>query len=156
MTWPKARSNSTLKSFFHTGFVVKDLDKSADIYTSVLGMRVAGRMERQGEFINQVLAFTDTHIKGAFMDNGEEHQLEMIQYINPASGPSGIARNDLGATHLAFWVEDIDRFHNETSQRGLRVNNTPASLHDDQGKLTRKVLYAQDSDGNWLEFVGTF
>ena len=111
-----------LKSFFHTGFVVKDLEKSVDFYANVLGMRVAARMERKGEFINQVLAFPDAHIKGAFVDKGEGHQLELIQYINPASGPGGIARNDLGATHLAFYVEDMDKFYEETKERGLRFN----------------------------------
>lgn len=145
-----------LKSFFHTGFVVKDLEKSVDFYTNVLGMRIAARTEREGEFINQVLAFPDAHIKGAFVDKGEGHQLELIQYINPASGPGGIARNDLGATHLAFYVEDIDKFYEDTRDRGLRFNNPPASLAEDQGNLKRKALYAQDPDGNWLEFVETF
>ena len=145
-----------LKSFFHTGFVVEDLEKSVDFYANVLGMRVASRMERQGEFINQVLAFPDAHIKGAFVDKGEGHQLELIQYINPPSGPGGVARNDLGATHLAFFVEDIDKFYDETKDRGLRFNNPPAALADDHGNLQRKALYAQDPDGNWLEFVETF
>ena len=113
-------------------------------------------MERQGEFINQVLAFPEAHIKGAFLDKGEGHQLELIQYFNPASGPGGAARNDLGATHLAFWVEDIERFYNETSQRGLRFNNPPAALRDDEGNIARKAIYARDPDGNWLEFVETF
>ena len=145
-----------LKSFFHTGFVVKDLDEAVNFYANVLGMRVAGRMERQGEYANQLLAFPDTHIKGAFMDKGEGHQLELIQYINPTSGPGGTNRNDLGAAHLAFFVEDIDRFYNETKQRGLRFNNPPALLNDEQGRLSRKALYAQDPDGNWLEFVEIF
>ena len=146
-----------LKSFFHTGFVVKDLDKSIDFYTNVLGMELGGRMERQGEYINQVLAFPDAHIKGAFIDKGEGgHRLELIQYINPASGQSRFDRNDVGASHLAFWVEDIERLYNETSQRGMRFNNPPAAFHDDQGKLTRKAVYCQDPDGNWLEFVETF
>ena len=145
-----------LKSFFHTGFVVKDLQESVEFYANVLGMRVAGRMERQGEYANQLLAFPDAHIKGAFMGKGEGHQLELLQYINPASGPGGTNRNDLGAAHLAFFVEDIDRFYNETKQRGLRFNNPPAALHDCQGRLSRKALYAQDPDGNWLEFVEIF
>ena len=145
-----------LKSFFHTGFVVKDLDKSIDFYTNVLGMELGGRMERQGEYINQVLAFPDAHIKGAFLDKGEGHQLELIQYISPSSGPGGINRNDVGASHLAFWVEDIERLYNEASQRGCTFNNPPAAVYDDQGKLTRKAAYAQDPDGNWLEFVETF
>ena len=40
-----------LKSFYHTGFVVRDLDKSVDFYTNVLGMSVARRMEHEGQFI---------------------------------------------------------------------------------------------------------
>ena len=62
-----------LKSFFHTGFVVKDIEKSVKFYSEVLGMRIAARMERQGEFIEQVLAFPGAHIKGGFVDMGEGH-----------------------------------------------------------------------------------
>lgn len=145
-----------LRSFFHTGFVVKDLDKSVAFYTEVLGMRTAARVERKGEFANQLLGFPDAHIKGALVDKGEGHQLELLQYINPPSGTGGIARNDLGAAHLAFFVDNIDMFYEETKERGLRFNNPPAALADDQGHLQRKALYAQDPDGNWLEFVETF
>ena len=145
-----------LKSFFHTGFVVKDLEKSVDFYANVLGLQLALRMERQGEFINQVLDFPDAHIKGAMVDKGEGHQLELIQYLNPASGPGGISRNDLGASHLAFFVDDLDKFYLETKERGMRFNNPPASLSDDHGHMLRKAMYAQDPDGNWLEFVELF
>ena len=78
-----------LKSMFHTGFIVDDVEEAVDFYTNVLGFRVAMRMERQGEFIDQVLGFDGAHIKGAFVDLGEGHQLELIQYINPPSGPGG-------------------------------------------------------------------
>ena len=61
-----------------------------------------------------------------------------------------------GPSHLAFFVEDIDNFYTETSAKGLRFNNEPAALHDESGKLLRKALYAQDPDGNWLEFVELF
>ena len=145
-----------LKSFYHTGFIVRDLEKSVDFYTNVLGMSVARRMEREGEFINQVLGFPNAHIKGAFVDKGEGHQLELIQYISPPSGPGGIERNDLGATHLAFYVEDLDRFYADTSQRGLRFLNPPAEMRDEGGNVQRKVAYSQDPDGNWLEFVEAF
>jgi len=142
-----------LKAFFHTGFVVRDLDKTIDFYTNVMGLRVAGRMERAGEFACQLLAFDDAHIKGAFLDLGDGHQLELIQYLTPPSGTSATNRNDLGASHLAFFVENIDDFYAEKSKNGLRFNNEPAALYDDNGKLLRKALYAQDPDGNWLEFV---
>ncbi len=145
-----------LKSFFHTGFVVRDLEQSVRFYSEILGMRIAGRTERQGEFVEQVLAFPNAHIQGGFVDLGPGHQLELIQYLAPPSGPGGIQRNDLGAAHLAFIVDDLDRFYQETRQRGLRYNNPPASMFDDHGNLSRKACYAQDPDGNWLEFVELF
>ena len=145
-----------LKSFFHTGFVVRDIEESVKFYSEVLGMRIAGRTERQGEFVEQVLAFPGAHIKGGFVDMGEGHQLELIQYLSPASGPNTVNRNDLGAAHLAFFVDDVDKFYQDTAEKGLSYNNPPAPMYDEGGKLTRKACYAKDPDGNWLEFVELF
>ena len=142
-----------LKSFYDTGFVLKDLDASARFYSDVLGMQIGERFERQGEFVEQVLAFPGAHIDRAMLDKGEGHKLELIQYLSPPSGPGGVERNDLGAAHLAFFVEDLDRFYAETSQKGLKYNNPPAGNHDANGNVSMKACYAQDPDGNWLEFV---
>ena len=145
-----------LKSFFHTGFVVKDIEASIKFYADVLGMRIAGRTEREGEFVEQVLAFPGAHIKGWFVDMGEGHLLELIQYLSPASGENHLQRNDLGASHLAFFVEDLDKFYEDTSRKGIKYNNLAAAMVDENGKLSRKAAYAQDPDGNWLEFVEIF
>ena len=145
-----------LKLFFHTGFVVRDIEKSVQFYTGVLGMRMAGRMGFRDEFIEQVLAFPQAHIKGGFVDTGEGHQLELIQYLSPVGGHGSMNRNDLGASHLAFFVEDIDRFYAATSDKGLDYLNPPASLAGEDGNVSYKVCYAQDPDGNWLEFVEAF
>jgi len=145
-----------LKSFFHSGFVVRDIDTSIEFYTHVLGFKLETRTERQGKFIDQVLGFTDAHIKGAFVTLGEGHQLELIQYLSPTGNDGRINRNDLGAAHMAFYVEDIDRFYNDKSSQGLHPINQPAEHRDDTGILIRKVMYAQDPDGNWLEFVELF
>ena len=145
-----------LKSFYHTGFVVEDLEKSVAFYADVLGMRIATRMERQGETINQILGFPNAHVKGAFLDKEEGHQLELLQYISPTGGRANFERNDLGASHLAFFVEDLDRFYEETSQRGLTYFNPPTALRDEAGKVVRKIAYSQDPDGNWLEFIEAF
>ena len=145
-----------LKSFFHTGFVVKDIEASAKFYSEVLGMRMGERFERQGEFVEQVLAFPGAHIERAMLDKGDGHKLELVQYLSPASGNPTVNRNDLGAAHLAFFVDDLDGFYETTSKKGLKYNNPPASMFDEAGKLSLKAAYAQDPDGNWLEFVETF
>ena len=100
-----------------------------------------------------MLGFTDAHIKGAFVTLGEDHQLELIEYLSPIGSDGRINRNDLGAAHIAFYVEDIDKFYYEKRSRGLRPINPPAEHRDDTGVLIRKVMYAQDPDGNWLECV---
>ncbi len=142
-----------LKSMFHTGFVVKDLEKTIDFYTSVMGLNLVGRTERQGDFASKLLAFPEAHIKGAFVELGDGHQLELIQYINPPVGEGLLNRNDAGASHLAFLVENIEEFYADKSGQGLTFNSDPAALYADDGKLLRKALYAQDPEGNWLEFV---
>ena len=145
-----------LKSMFHTGFVVKDIDRTIDFYTNVMGLKLVGRTERSGDFASKLLAFPDAHIKGAFVELGDGHQLELIQYINPPVGEGRLNRNDAGASHLAFFVENIEEFYADKSHSGLTFNSDPASLYDTDGKLLRKALYAQDPDGNWLEFVELF
>ena len=146
-----------LKSMFHTGFVVRDIDKTIDFYTNVMGLKLVGRTERSGDFASLLLGFQDAHIKGAFVELGDGHQLELIQYINPPVGDGrSLSLNDAGASHLAFFVENIEDFYANKSQRGLAFNSEPASLFDEDGKLLRKALYAQDPDGNWLEFVELF
>ena len=141
-----------LKSIFHTGFVVRDIEKSVGFYTEVMGLKLQFRTERTGEFLEKLLGFKDAHIRGAFLGLGDGHALELIQYIFPLSAEGHTNRNDLGATHLAFMVENIEEYCATMSQRGLRFINPPASLVQD-GKVVRKAAYSQDPDGNWLEFV---
>ena len=142
-----------LTSFFHTGFVVGDLEAAISFYTEVMGLTLTGRTERTGEFPSILLGFTDAHIKGAFLDMGEGHQLELIQYINPVGGAAEFEKNNVRAAHLAFFVSDIDRFYADTRERGLSYGTPPVAMYDDSGTMTRKALYCQDPDGNWLELV---
>ena len=89
-----------LKSFYHTGFVVRDLEASVNFYTEVMGLEVVRRMEREGPFIEQVLGFERARIKGAFLSMANGHSLELIQYLVPPSGQGKIERNDL---RLLIW-----------------------------------------------------
>ena len=140
-----------LKSFWHTGFVVRDIESSVAFYTDVMGLELTARREVSGEFIEKVVGFKDAHLKIALLNMGEGHILELVQYIVPPSAEGHINRNDLGATHLAFFVENLDEFYATLSQRGLQFISPPPSL-EENGKVVAKVAYAQDPDGNWLEF----
>ncbi len=145
-----------LKSFFHTGFIVKNLETSIEFYTSVFGLKLAGRAERTGLFAETLVGYKDVHLQNAFLDLGDGHQLELIQYLTPLGSKAKFEKNDVGAAHLAFLVEDIDTFYAKAIQNGLTAVNPPAPLYDADEKLLRKALYAQDPDGNWIELVELF
>ncbi len=144
-----------LKSFFHTGFVVKDLETSVAFYRDVMGLKYEFTSERTGEFAERVVGFKNAHLKVAFLNMENGHHLELVQYIVPAGAQAKFERNDLGASHLAFYVENMEEYHAAMSNRGLRFIGPPATLVQD-GVVMRKAAYAQDPDGNWLEFVEVF
>ena len=144
-----------LKSFFHTGFVVKDLETSVAFYRDVMGLKYEFTSERTGEFAERVVGFKNAHLKVAFLNMDNGHHLELVQYFVPPSGQAKFERNDLGASHLAFFVENMEEYHAAMSNKGLRFIGPPATLVQD-GKVMRKAAYAQDPDGNWLEFVEVF
>lgn len=141
-----------VKSFFHSGFVVRDLEKSIRFYTEVMGLRVVVNTERTGEYAERLLGFPGAHVKVAILDLGDGHALDLVQYISPSSREPHVERNDLGAAHLAFLVDNIEGFYEETSKKGLKYVNPPVPLYQG-GRMVRKGCYAQDPDGNWLEFV---
>ncbi len=144
-----------LLSFFHTGFVVKDLETSVAFYRDVMGLKHEFTSERTGEFAERVVGFKDAHLRIAFLNMDNGHHLELVQYIVPEGSQAKFERNDLGASHLAFFVENMEEYHAAMSGRGLRFIGPPATLVED-GKVMRKAAYAQDPDGNWLEFVELF
>ena len=132
----------------HTGFVVKDLDKSVEFYRDAVGLTLVRTTEVTGEAISQVLGYDDVVLKVAFMDAGNGHALELLHYVHPpgADRPSE-ERNTLGATHLAFDVDDMDGTFQRLIDNGARQLNPPAELRG------RMVCYLQDPDGNWVELI---
>ncbi len=133
----------------HTGFVVRDLDASVRFYRDVVGLKIVRTMERDGAPISQVIGYENTHLKGTILSAGDSHSLELIQYINPAPTERPTEeRNALGASHLAFNVDDIEETFERLVRDGARKLNPPATMQPG-----RKACYMQDPDGNWIELI---
>ena len=133
----------------HTGFVVRDLDASVHFYRDIVGLEIVRTMEREGAPISQVIGYENTHVKGTILSTGDGHSLELIQYINPAASERPTdERNVLGASHLAFNVDDIEKTFERLVSNGARRLNPPATMQPG-----RKACYMQDPDGNWIELI---
>ena len=141
-----------LGSMFHTGFVVRDIESSIRFYTDVMGLNLQRRGDSSGENVDKRLGFKDAHVLTAFLHLGNDHSLELVQYIIPTGEEPKVNRNDLGASHLGFYVENIDEFYATMSKKGLRFCSSP-QLSIREGKVIGRVVDALDPDNNLLEFV---
>ena len=138
-----------IKALHHTGLVVSDLDKAVGFYRKAIGLEVVSRYERIGPAINQVIGYENTNLTIALMGGIGEHCVELIQYLSPPSQerPSE-ERSVLGATHLSFVVDDIEKAFQELIEHGAIAWNPPAQVGPG-----RKACYLQDPDRNWLELM---
>ena len=143
-----------LVAFFHTGFVVEDVEKSVEFYRDQLGLHLVRRVDNGPAPGLSSSGIQGAHLIGAFFSMGEGHpghQIELLQYLYPEGDDRRMDRHALGATHLCFFVDDLDEFHSTMSDKGLRFLTAPIQI--ERGDMVMKVVYSQDPDGNWLEFI---
>jgi catechol 2,3-dioxygenase-like lactoylglutathione lyase family enzyme len=101
-----------------------------------------------GELASRATGFAEARLLVAFLGkDGDNHTVELIQYVTPPGLERHAAKNDLGATHLCFTVDNLDAAHAEFSDRGVRFESPPVQI----GSL--KACLARDPEGNWPEFI---
>ena len=125
-----------LKSFFHTGFIVKDIEKSIDFYSSVFGLTLAGRAERTGDFAETLLGYTGVHVQNAFLDLGDGHQLELIQYMTPRN----LSKSKKGKCYYCPIVDDQGFLINDPVILKFNENKWWVSIADSDLLLFAKGL----------------
>ena len=114
----------------HAVLYVRDAERSADFYQSVLGFRVVNQLP--GAYFLQAAGSTNDHDLGLFS-------------IGNNAGPTNAGRSEVGLYHLAWEVDTLDelsRIADALRDVGALVG---ASDHS-----TTKALYAKDPDG--IEF----
>jgi len=117
----------------YTGIRVKDLPKSVEFYTGLLGMKEKGRSRIEissGEVVSLVSE-----------DGG--HEIELNYYDRGSKFDEAYIVGE-GLDHLAFQVEDVDKFLEESKMAGY-----PAVL--DMKTKSSRWAYIQDPNGIYIE-----
>ena len=108
--------------------------------------------EVEGGYVEEITGIEGAHVRLAHL-SGYGHNLELLEYRSPPSGTDGpLPSNDLGASHVAFAVDDIEATKAELEAKGIefygRVNTV------DDGVLAGwRWVYFEDPDGYPLELV---
>lgn len=119
--------------FTYTGIRVKDLERSVDFYTKVLGMKESGRSKIEptgGEVVSLTTDEGGPVLELNYYGKGSKFNTEYLV--------------GEGVDHLAFQVDDLDKAAEEAGKAGY-----PLVLDMKTG--SSRWVYIQDPNGIWIE-----
>ena len=74
----------------HTGFTVRDLERSVAFYRDALGMEVVFEQEKRGGYLAAIVGYPDAHVRMAHLRfPGDVHRVELFEYVDPSPGSAG-------------------------------------------------------------------
>ena len=123
--------------FMHTMIRVKDLDKSLDFYTRLLGMKLIRKKDYPtGEFTL------------AFVGYGDEENSTVIELTHnwPQKEPYAIGS---GFGHLAIGVPDIYGTCERLGKEGVKIPRPPGPMKHG-GSV---IAFVEDPDGYKIELI---
>src|SRR5438093_12811143 len=98
----------SVKLCHHHGFTVSNADRSAQFYRHVLGLELVRISDRSNlPSYDHMLGYKDVKLRIAVLRHPKnDFILELVEYKNPAGQTRPLENKLLGASHLAFEVDD--------------------------------------------------
>ena len=141
-----------IKEIRHFGIVVSDLEKSLKFYRDLLGLKIEKTMDESGKFIDTILSLENVQMKTVKMKSASGNTLiELLEYKSPSSTLINKKIFDLGLSHVAFTVNNIDECYSLLSKSGIKFNSPPQISPDKKAK----VAFCVDPDNTPIELVET-
>jgi len=140
-----------MKAIRHFGIVVSDIEKSLYFYRDLLGLKIKIDALEEGNFINTISGLKNIKVRTVKMlaDKGDT----LIEFLWYKSHPRKRRKNNdiynIGASHPAFTVENLDYEYKRLKGKGVKFNSPPQISPN--GKA--KVAFCHDPDGNPIELV---
>ena len=140
----------TMKNIRHTGIVVTDMERSLGFYRDLLGLEPVIDFTEEDEYIDTLCALKGVRLRMVKLVVEDGSMIELLQYLShPQQRPQGNTLCEIGPTHVALSVDDVDRIYADWSAKGVKCNCPPQMSPDGKAKL----FFCQDPDGAFLEIV---
>jgi catechol 2,3-dioxygenase-like lactoylglutathione lyase family enzyme len=137
----------------HVGICVTDLERSLRFYCDGLGFAKATTHEVGKEFTAALELRSEASLTAQFIRR-DGVSLELLYYSSPpAEGAPSSRRNQLGFTHLALAVDDVDAVARQLVACGGRlVPGTRTTIRHGDGR-TDEFVFVADPDGLRVELM---
>ena len=103
-------------NFDHTGIVVQDLEKITDFYVKVLGLKVEHEVDAVAPPEGDHTGFPGARRTLRFVGIENNHRIELVKYHNPPGEEGYLRKNQFGAMHICFHVEDLQTIFDDLTE----------------------------------------
>jgi catechol 2,3-dioxygenase-like lactoylglutathione lyase family enzyme len=135
----------------HYSHCVADIERSRAFYDGVLGFETVGEFDFDDEATARVMGVPGARFKGIFMKR-DGMRIELIGFSNPPpprDPPRRRASNEIGHSHLSFYVSDLAATLKELERQGVSIDrDTRATL-----AAGIECCVVRDPDGFPIEIV---
>lgn len=136
----------------HAGLVVRNLERSLQFYRDILGLKIRSQMIESGFYIERLVGIPGAQLEWIKLETPDGALLELIEYKNRTSTVDFSHEkrsDDLGFSHVAFTVENLESLYETLRDRGYK-SIYPPQLSPDGNVM---VMYCCDPDGIIVELV---
>jgi len=102
-----------IKEIRHTGIAVYDLKKSLWFYKEKIGFEIFKYVNESGNFIDKILGIRNVMVTTVKMVLKNGQMIEMLDFSSHKRNVLQRSINDIGPTHLAFTVDNVDEIYND-------------------------------------------
>ena len=139
-----------IRAVRHVGIVVSDMERSLQFYRDLLGLEVARDLDESGAYLDAMLALESAHVRTVKLRVPPgETLVELLEFASPATEQRVPSLTELGPTHLALTVSDLDDLYARLEAVGVRFTAPPQTSPDGAARVT----FCVDPDGTPIELV---
>jgi len=126
----------------HVGVVVSDLERALPIYTEYLGFTLLKYYsELTGPYQSELVSIADVVMKVAILEISDGNKVELLEYVSHRGcRREPVSSNDIGASHFAVTVDDIERMYRACDQYDVRFTTPPLLSPDGLVKVAYAVI----------------
>lgn len=138
-----------IKNIRHTGIVVTHLDESLRFYEDLLGFRIIKKMEESGSYIDNMSALQGIRVTTIKMSSPDGQMVELLKYHSHPREAMLRDSCEVGISHIALTVENLDKEYERLTKEGIRFNASPQRTPDGYAKVT----FCRAPEGTLIELV---
>lgn len=147
----------SIRSVWHAGFSVSNLERSISFYRDVLGLELRHRQTGDNRYTRTLVGYDDAVIHVAqFTIRGQSppsgHVLELIEYETPRGEAIAASNARIGSAHLAFEVDDIWAMAAQIVESGGSLVSEPVAITAGIN-AGGWAMYLRDPDDITLELI---